>query len=181
MIRLIIFLSVLLSFTGCTTKPVKEQTPFEVNYRELLDEEITGLEVSERCLKKHIYYSGNKESKTDSTPDWRRELRPFMDCDVQKPSFDKLYTASTSYSGDSTLISYTARGESSQVRQVDILLLQKKLNKINARIRKKNSYFELAETLEFRSMDGYTIKGSQKMLFASETVYQIEAQFMPCR
>lgn len=179
--KLICLCLVLLVVSACSTKPMRDQNSFELDYSELVRSEIKKLNDSGLCLKKEITYSGDTEEKTNSNPDWARELRPFLDCDVQKPSFDKLYTSQTNHSGDSTFILYTARGKSSQVRKLEIILLQKNLKRINARIYKKNSYFELAETLEYNSMEGYSIKGSQKMLFASETAYQLKAQFMPCR
>lgn len=150
----------------------------DINYVRLLDQEIKNLVNIHAGLDKSIYYQGKKEKKIIDTPDWNKELRPFLECNIQTPAFDKLYSESRRVSGDSLILVYTAKTDKSEVRKLEIYMLRQKLDSIRAELFRQNSYFTLNETLQYAPNQGYLICGSQKMMFAVETVYRIEARFM---
>ena len=155
-----------------------ELTDIDINYVKLLDQEIKNLVNMHAGVEKSIYYQGKNEKKTIDTPDWNKELRPFLECNIQSPAFEKLYAETRRVSGDSLILVYTAKTDKSEVRKLEIYLLRQKLDSIRAELFRQNSYFTLNETLQYAPNQGYLICGSQKMMFAVETVYRIEARFM---
>lgn len=161
---------------SCTNTSSEVMNTADINYLELLKKDIAFLNQIGADLNKTIIYSGKKESKNLNAPNWDKELMPFINCDIQKPGFEKLYTISNRVSGDSTIILYSANSPSLQIRNLEIVLLHNTLNLVIADVHKKNTYFELNEQLIYSSRKGYIIKGSQKMMFASETIYQVEAE-----
>ena len=169
----------LVLISACNTPQEKiNTTDIDFNYIKLLDQEIKNLSNMHAGLQKSIYYQGKNEKKTIDAPDWDKELRPFFQCNIQTPAFNKLYSESRRVSGDSLILVYTARTDKSEVRRLEIYLLRLKLDSIRAELFRQNSYFTLNETLQYAPDYGYLISGSQKMMFASETVYRIEARLM---
>ena len=176
------FVTLLLSvafISACTTSPQNSKPDeAEVNYAHLIDQEIKKLMDMHAGLEKTIYYQGNIEKKIIDHPDWNKELRPFLQCNIQTPAFDKLFSESRRVSGDSLILVYSAKTDKSEVRKLEIYMLNQRLDSISAELFRQNSYFMLNETLQYAPSQGYLISGSQKMMFAAETVYRIEAHFM---
>lgn len=175
-----IFYSILcMALVSCASDTQKSKlAETEIDYAQLIDQEIKNLGNLHCGLEKTIYYQGKIEKKVIDNPDWNRELRPFLQLNIQTPAFDKLYTSSQRVSGDSLIMIYTAKTAKSEVRKLEIYLLHQKLDSISAELFRQNSYFTLNETLQYAPNQGYLISGAQKMMFAAETVYRIEAHFM---
>lgn len=166
-----------LMLSGCKNPSVSNNSDFEFNYADLLNKELDGLKKSKAIIEKKIYYQGKSETKILKSPEWDKELRPFVECNIQTPAFNKLYSNEKRISGDSLIFSFKAKSEKQEIRLLEVTLVKQQLKCIEASLFKKNSYFTLNESLLYRAGEGYRIKGSQKMMLAAETVYHIEAKF----
>jgi hypothetical protein len=166
-----------LLITGCTDPVKSDKSDFDFNYSTLLSKELEKLKTSNAIIEKKIYYQGKIETKTIEQPQWEKELRPFMECNIQTPAFDKLYSENKRVSGDSIIYTFKAKTDKPEIRVLEVVVVNRQLGKIEAFLFKKNSYFTLHESLLLRAGDGYRIKGSQKMMLAAETIYRIEAKF----
>lgn len=166
-----------LLLSGCKDPNANDNADFDFNYAILLNKELDDLKKSEATIEKKIYYQGKSETKTLDMPEWEKELRPFVECNIQTPAFDKLYSEEKRTSGDSLIYTFKAKTEKPEIRVLEVIIVKQRLKIIEASLFKKNSYFTLNESLLYRAGEGYRIQGSQKMMLAAETIYRIEAKF----
>lgn len=163
---------------GCSANGDNESEKFDISYPALIDKVSQQLQSQHVKLEKTIYYQGKVQKREINNPLWASELRPFTECNVQTPEFSKLYKVERKNSNDTLYLTYIAITDKSEIRKLELVIFNEQPEKIKAEIFRKNSYFTLSENLLFDKNQGYKIDGTQKMMFASETVYSIEARFL---
>ena len=171
-------LLLVLFISGCVANGDSESAKFDISYSAMLEKVSEQLTDQHIRLEKTIYYQGKVQKRVIENPVWKSELRPYIDCNVQTPEFSKLYSVEKHKTNDTLYLTYTAITEKSEIRKLELVLFKDRPEKIKAELFRKNSYFTLSENLLFEYNKGYKINGNQKMLFANETVYSIEARFV---
>ena len=170
-----LLLLVLIAFSACTQEKKEKPALHFFAIRSYFEKQITDLTNQHTSLQKRITKDGTSEEKIQAQPDWKKELRPFTDCDINRPAWFKGYRIDTLQTISETHLLYTALEEKLAVRKMDIALLQDSVQSITIMLEKKNAYFNSSQSLMYIPGKSYRINGSQKVIMADPINYEINA------
>ena len=129
-------------------------------------------------ILKSVMRAGQREEHAFNAVDWEKELKIFVDADLNKASWKDLYMVD-SVPGDSSLgIRYTAKDSALQVKQETIYFTGNDVTEIQIESRFKNFYYASALQLNYKPADGYHISGEQQIRFANKQSFEINALFL---
>ena len=129
-------------------------------------------------LYKQITKDGKSEEKIFNQTDWQKELKPFSDCDINKPAWIHSYFVDTVVSTKNRRVRYVARESSLPVQQLNFVFEKNKLIQLSIHKQTANSYYTSKNDYVFIPDSGYTINGSQEVMLAEKTNYSIKAKFV---
>lgn len=162
---------------ACNNEPAVTSTLGLYKVGDFIHSEIIRLEQSHIGLSKTIERDRRTEQKEFSVINWKEELQPFADCDLNRPSWIMEYKGDTLVHGDTTDITYETTLEKLPVRSMHIRLIGNKLQELDIITKKKNSYFMSRQELHYRPESGYVISGVQKVILAKATIFSIRGTF----
>jgi len=128
-------------------------------------------------FRKAVTRNGMHDSSLSTTPDWSRELEPFVQCDIGKPSLAAAYRADTVIRNDTLRTRYTAREPSAPVRQIAVLSAAGRVAQIHIETGDTNALFTTRRRLDYRPGEGYDIEGIQTMKLGETTTYSVQARW----
>jgi hypothetical protein len=172
-----ILLSFLLAlvFNSCST-PASKVTSDYFSISGFLSAEENLLKEEKAWLVKEVTYEGKKEVKSIHHPDWKQELKPFLESAIDKPSTINAYSIDT-ITEPGTVI-YLAKEKKVPVKRMAISYADNKPQTIHIEFEKSNSWFLHKQNLTFTSGKGFQIDGEQKMALGKTTKYSITCRFM---
>jgi hypothetical protein len=172
-----ILLSVLLAFVfnSCST-PASKVTSDYFSISGFLSAEENLLKEEKAWLLKEVTYEGKKEVQSIHHPDWKQELKPFLESAIDKPSTINAYSIDT-ITEPGTVI-YLAKEKKVPVKRMAISYADNKPQTIHIEFEKSNSWFLHNQNLTFTSGKGFQIDGEQKMALGKTTKYSITCRFM---
>ena len=104
--------------------------------------------------------------------------KPFLEADINKPSWKRSYSIDSTTSGNEVQIMYSALEPKLNVRSIEI----RKTNNVPTRIKiiteKQNAYYHALQTMEYSPSKEYIISGGQKVILADTTSYLIHSVFI---
>jgi hypothetical protein len=165
-------------WSSCTTAPVNERMSY-LPLTSLLDSICNDLDKQPYSLIKKVNYAGKEETVVLMNPDWKKELEPFFDGDINKPAYAGSYSVDTIIRGDTVLFRYLTTDKKIPVKNLSVFYTDAKLYSINIRIEKSNAWFSLEQELSMKPADGYNITGKQKMAVGKEVNFKIAGRFIP--
>jgi len=167
-------------FTGCgkDTDREEKRRDFADLTRYLNDEEteMMGKKVN---YEKTIFINGKWEKKVLDRFEWRKELKPFYECDLNETAMDTDYRCDSLKRGDSTTVTYTARGSREKVRKMEIDLYKDVIYNLNIRTSISNPWFTLERELYYQKNKGYSIAENRKMALTGRDSLNIRVIFQP--
>lgn len=167
----------LLCFYACTEPEVRSQEVEFYDLQKELHREAAANHERGLGIVKVIERGGKQEQKIFQKPDWPAELKPFMDCDLNKPAYRDAYTVSKQSANDTTFITYTAKEKKLPVHQLKLAFYNNELSGMQAEVSRSNSYFSLHEDLSYIPGVSYSIIGRQRTVLAGENNYSITSRF----
>ena len=129
------------------------------------------------AINKSITKDNVKESREISHPDWTKELKPFADCDLNKPAWLKSYSIDSILSDHSIHLSYTSMESKFPVQKMQIDINNDTVSRIQITINKQNTYYSSQQQLDYIPFHSYHINGTQKVILADPTSFIIDAKF----
>jgi len=129
-------------------------------------------------MKKKIQKSGKTEEQLLQQPDWERELKIFMDADLNKKAWAGLYRIDTMETDSGITAVYLATDSAVQIKRAAVLSSGNQVQSIEINGRFTNFYYESAWNLYYRPDSGYHITGDQAILFGKRNSYEIDVQFV---
>ncbi len=163
--------------SSCTNESVVTSRRGLYKVGDFIQAEEARLSQSHIGLSKTIERDKRTEQKDISTINWKEELQPFTDCDLNKPAWVMEYTGDTLVHGDTTDMQYTTSLEKLPVRSMHIRLIGSKLQELDIITKKKNSYYMSRQELHYYPQSGYVISGVQKVILAKATMFTIRGNF----
>ena len=144
-------------------------------------QESAALQKNKMKIVKQIIKDGAKDLKTFDNINWQKELKPFADCDINKPAWINAYRVDTIPLKNGRInVTYTSQEEKLPVRSIKISFTNDNLiEDIVIQKERHNFYYRSYDWYVYRAMKGFEIKGSQKVHFLDETVYEISAIYIP--
>lgn len=166
--------------TGCDKDAVRQEKGRDfTDLTVYLNEEETELMSKKVSYEKTIFFNGKREKKVPDRFDWRKELKPFYECNLNEISMITDYRCDTLKRGDTTTITYSARGEREKVRKMSIVLYDHGIQRINIRTSISNPWFSLERELYYQKNQGYSIAESRKMALTGRDSLNIRVIFRP--
>ncbi|HOS48028.1 MAG TPA: hypothetical protein PLG57_05295 [Bacteroidia bacterium] len=129
-------------------------------------------------LEKEITKDGKKEKRTFANVNWKKELKPFLEADINKPAWKRSYQRDSSSNGNETYIVYSALEPKLNVRKIELYKTADTLSRIKILTEKQNAYYHAMQTMEYIPFKEYTISGGQKVILADTTSYLIHSVFI---
>ena len=164
-------------FTSCNSSEGTKTSNQFFQVKEYFNKQAEVLQKNNIHLQKSINRDHKEESKNIVTVDWKKELRPFEDCDLNKPAWKKSYKADTFHLSNQTQLIYTALEPKLSVRKLEVILCADTIFMVNILIEKKNAYYQSSQRLHYEPWKVYTVIGSQKVILANPTNFNIKATF----
>jgi hypothetical protein len=160
---------------ACDPRP--EGTSY-IDSRAFFTEQAQQMQDNHTALHKKAMFDGKQEETDDTNPDWQKELSPFSDIDMRKPSLAGRYAVDTSVVSDSTYeISYMATDTATTLRNIVFGFHNDHISYVQATYTEKNTLYETRKDLVYTTGKGYSITGDQQVTLGSPVRYSIEASF----
>lgn len=164
-------------WVSCSPAPVNTRS-YGFQLTSVLDSLCNSLEKNSYNLLKKVNYSGKEEMIMQMNPEWKKELEPFYDGDLNKPAFTGAYKADTIIVNDSVLYRFVTNEHKNPVKRLSVLYTGEQLSAITISIKKSNAWFNLEQELSLSPGNGYRISGKQKMALGKEVKFTISGQFI---
>ena len=178
MIRLLSVFCLLDVFAACTpaSQPVTPLAPF-FDLTAFFEKEIQRLPAL-GPVEKTTTINGTTETRTVNDLDYRTELTPFISADINRPAWlDKYRVDSLVADGTLQKLTYTALEDDLFTRTLVIAFDGPAVDSIYI---EKGSELMIADTrreLVYRPDAGYTLRGTQKVVLASDNRIGISVKF----
>lgn len=114
--------------------------------------------------EKSVYMNGNKETKIMDSINWKSELQPILDCDINKPAWKGKYFVDTTTTTVSNIksIHYKALSDKVNIKSMVVELNEKAVQRIFI-TKKVNSFiFSSTQIIEYFPGKGFSVRGEQK-------------------
>ena len=129
-------------------------------------------------LKKKIIKDGKTEEKLFSIVDWQKELKPFSDCNINKPAWAHSYVADTLFSEGKLSVKYITRDITLPIKEIKLNFENNRLVRMFIHKQTSNSYYTAKNDYVFETDSGFVITGLQEVMLADKTIYSIAAKFV---
>jgi len=171
------YLLLSLIFFACNPKNEIKLTNNFFNLKDYFKRQSELLQKNKIHLNKKIAKDGKEENIDFETINWEKELRPFEDCDLNKPAWKKSYQVDTFYLSSQTHLLYKALEPKLSIRKLEVIFRSDTVYMINILLEKNNAYYQSHQQLHYEPWKGYNIIGSQKVIFTDSTTFNIKAVF----
>jgi hypothetical protein len=165
-------------FNSCETKQAKKESRGYFDLKSFIESQAEKLTSEKIKLKKFVTKTGKTEEKLFEQVNWEEELKPFAECDINKPSLKNSYSIDSSLERGILCIIYSAKESSTKIRKVNICLEHDSITLINIEKKTDNLYYGYSTSLNYFPLKGYSITTSQKITFTKETMLEIKALFL---
>lgn len=167
-------------FQSCqptTSAPVAEMEKPFFDLKSYFNQEKKRLATVSNFTKTTVV-DGKEETKKIAKLDFDKELRIFVEADINKPAWiDKYEVDSVLQAGNLTKISYIANDKKLAVREIVVDFDKQKIAKISI---KKAAETALADTqfqLIYEPERGYSIENTQQLTVGEDKAFLVKVQF----
>jgi hypothetical protein len=152
-------------------KASSSTSPF-FNLKGFLDTEINTNLKNQKMVKKTVTINGKAETKDIEIKDWKEELKPFFNADINKPAWYDKYQLSEKAVGEHGRVkTYRTSEKLLKTKQLSIIENDStKERTVNIVTSDKTAVTQSDTQLVYESNSGYTISTQQKLLGANDTV-----------
>ncbi|MEO5572423.1 MAG: hypothetical protein ABIT08_09015 [Bacteroidia bacterium] len=165
-------------FYSCENNSLKKETPAYFNLKSYFEKQVEELNGNNFKLKKFVSKDAATEEKLFDHPDWKEELKPFSECDINKPSWKNSFHIDSTGDRETFCIKYLAKDSSLKIKSITYCLEHDSLTFIKIEKRTENMYYHFITTLSYFPMKAYSIKSSQKINFTKETTIEVKGLFI---
>ena len=165
-------------FAGCNEEAALSKAKY-FSLPDFFKKESASLRNNKSSLIKKVNYDGKEEMMQIESPVWEDELRPFLDCDINKPAYVGAYTVDTAVTDGAYVVYYKAKEPKMPIRLVSLKFINDMLVSVYAETGKSNAWFQLRQEMTYTPHEGYRIKGEQKMALGKETTFTIAGSILP--
>ena len=173
-----IFFLLLTVVVGCSSPaPISNATSY-FSIDGYFNDQIRLLTSEKVGLEKEITKDGKKEKRLFANVEWEKELKPFIEADINKPAWKKSYSTDSIVTGNEVRILYTALEPKLNIRSIEIYKIANIPSRIKILTKKQNAYYHALQTMEYIPFKEYSISGGQKVILADTTSYLIHSVFI---
>lgn len=114
---------------------------------------------------------------TIRTPDWEKELKPFLECDLNLPAWKNGFAIDTNHTNGTTTVRYTAREKRITIRELTLSLRGDSVLTLSVNYLKSNTWYSLGRKLTYIPGIGYTIIIQQDTPLQAPETIRLEGRF----
>lgn len=165
-------------FAGCSpTEPVnKDLRYFDLHH--FFDSEAQRLSTIKAQLKKTTLFDGQRDSNIFAQPDWHKEFALLLHADINKPAWKNSFAIDTVTHDSTLLIRYTATENHISVRLLEVTRVKGVVVKIHCKSIADNFVYATTQEMWYAPQEGFSVWGSQKVLWFYEKRYEIKTAFI---
>ncbi len=174
---LFVFIFVLFFYSCKNTKTEKTAVVY-FDLKTYFENQAAELGANKFRIKKIVLKDDTAAEKTIDHPDWKIELNPFSECDINKPSWKNSYTIDSSGDPGMYCVKYLAKDSALKIKSINFCVEQDSLTFIRIEKRTDNMYYNNITTLNYFPMKAYSIQNSQKITFTKGSEVEVKALFL---
>lgn len=165
-------------FVGCSPiEPVNKDLRF-FDLQRFYDSEALKLSASKAQLKKTTLFDGQRDSTILTQPDWHKEFALLLHADINKPAWKNSFAIDTVTHDSTLLIRYTATENHIAVRLLEVTCVKGVVVKIHCKSIADNFVYATTQEMWYAPQEGFSVWGSQKVLWFYEKRYEIKTAFI---
>ncbi len=163
---------------GCSQKePVNKDLRY-FDLQRFFNSEAQRLSASKAQLKKSTLFDGQHDSTILTQPDWHKEFALLMHADINKPAWKNSFVIDTVNHDSILLIRYTATENHIAVRLLEVTRVKGEVIKIHCKSVADNFVYATTQEMWYAPHEGFSVWGSQKVLWFYEKRYEIKTAFI---
>ncbi len=163
-------------FFSCSERQEKIHYSY-FDIKDLFVKQITDLSKNKPVFIKSAKLNGEQETQELTTINWKKELEPFVESDLNKPAFVQSYNIVET---DSTLQYLLKTGEKLPISSILLKRKKNQISNIEIAVNDENMLYTWNKALiaEFEKgqLKKYSIKGNQKILIFEQENFHIIGQ-----
>jgi len=173
-------LPALIFFGSCESNEANQTNkPLYIDLKSYFNKQASELNANNFRLKKFVLKDKESEDKIFDHPNWTEELKPFSECDINKPSWKNSYSIDSTGDSQTLCIKYQAKDSTLKIKSINFCLEHDSITFIRIEKRTDNMYYGYTTTLNYFPMKAYSIQNAQKISFSKEAMVEIKALFLP--
>ncbi|GAB4339781.1 MAG: hypothetical protein OHK0038_19080 [Flammeovirgaceae bacterium] len=149
----------------------------------LIEEQVEQLKEENPKVKKRVEMAGKKEELDECIKDWEKELKLFLDADINKSILIGLYDTKEEKKEKWTIVRYLPKKSVEGVQEMQIWKENESIRKIVVKTGKANVLYDTEKTLvlelENEKLSQYSIQCSQKICVSSPDYYNVVGYIQP--
>lgn len=177
MLRGSILIYMLFMLVACTnTQPAQH---LYWNSKAYFETDTNRLKQEKTRLHKELNFGSENEQIQIDTPNWTKELDPFISIDLSKPGYSGRFAVDTLILNDSEYtVAYKAKDTQTDLRFCSTTLQQGKIIAVRAEFSSANTLYKSDKLYTYTPDSGYTISGYQSVTLGNPVHYTIKGIFV---
>lgn len=168
---------------SCTQDPTEVYFDDERNYYDLpscMRKQVDALNTMGKHVRKKLTKDGHTQVLEHGNVNWDEELELFLDSDINRPAWRGAFKADTVQLERMYVITYRTENEEIPVKNVVVTIDKENKQCLRLTIDRQtdNFLYTSVQKLFFTPGEGYTIKGSLKVVFLFESEFAVESTFI---
>jgi hypothetical protein len=179
MLKFLPILCVLTLLVSCDSNRTQKEIYW--NSISYFQSETTRLTAERIGLHKKLLFDHKDQTTELLTPDWKKELEPFLAIDLQKVSYQGRFDVDTITVGDTAYrIHYQATEEQTDLQNCTVVCDKQNgsIISFSAKFNHLNNLYQSTKTYTYSPLQGYSIKGDQQVKLVNPVDYEIEGNFV---
>ena len=177
-LTLLVLLVLGLFFCSCQNSKLEKVTTPYFDFKSYFEKQAAELSAKNLRIKKTVIKDNVVAEKIFDHPDWKTELNPFVECDINKPSWKNSYTIDSSGNNETYCIKYLARDSSLEIKSINFCFERDSISFIRIEKRTDDMYYNNSTTLNYFPMKAYSIINSQKITFNKGSEVEVKGLFL---
>jgi len=161
--------------------PASEDQPSFFDLSDYMESEMERLQSQQPAVIKRVGLRGEEQVESLDSLNYRQELKPFADSDINRPAWYDKYDADTirAESGDTYTVTYTCREDHLRVRELSVTFQSGSDQVLGLRLSKKTDSLveELKQELSYKPGEGYRMISEQHPLLGEGHRAEVEVRW----
>ena len=177
--KYLFFLFLLIAFLACT--PTADKNPAYFDLKGYFNDQIALLDSLKPEVNKSVDSDSIQETKKLSDIQWKDELQPFLECDLNKPAWKGKFFIDTLEGEDngSYALVYSAKDSTFQMQNVLIDFNSKgNIDHVRMKSFTKNKLYSSMQTLNYSPHQSYSMETEQDVFLSGKKTTGIFATFL---
>ncbi len=155
------------------------QSPF-YDLQGFFEAEVERLQARQPKVEKTVSFDQSTETERLDSINYRRELKVFLDSDINRPAWWDRYTIdSTWQDGALQSIHYQAKADDLKIRSIRLTFERDSLLAVDLELNAESAATAFRQSLHYAPAEGYRIVTRQDVMLSAAREMRVEVAFLP--